>query len=172
MPEPRPHEVAETIARAIEPNKTVAPYGQVRTRLQAMHRAAQIARQLFPAPTERTRPEARREGMTFSLQHAGHPYTVTVGTGADGRPLEIFVEYGKDGMTDLGLTARDAGIIISHALQFGATLESLAAAVSRDEAADRFGNPIEPATFGPAVGQAQSLIGAVLDATLAELGQG
>jgi hypothetical protein len=76
-------------------------------------------------------------------------YKLTVGEYEDGKPGEVFVNVlgnaGKGSM--LEALARDAGVLISLALQYGAPLETQRRAITRD-AQNR------PLTF----------VGAVLDA--------
>ncbi|MCW2275132.1 hypothetical protein GJ654_10385 [Rhodoblastus acidophilus] len=90
----------------------------------------------------------RREAETFDLQFdtLTAPFAVTVGRYEDGRVGEIFVNsHKRDQMFDH--LARDTAILMSFALQHGATMESLRAALTRDAN----GNPL-------------GLAGAVLDA--------
>ena len=116
----------------------------------------------------RTKPPARRTGISFEFVHAHQPYMATLNWDATGRPIEIFIEYGKDGASPLGHMARDAGIALSFSLQLGASLTDLRNAVSRDTEHDAYGQPKAPADFGPAIGPAQSIIGAALDAAVDE----
>ncbi len=52
----QPWQVAETIAAGIEPKSPVPPYIEVKTKRQALHWAAQIARGMFPPPAEEPAP--------------------------------------------------------------------------------------------------------------------
>lgn len=100
----------------------------------------------------------RRAGVSFEVEHfdplAGDGgmtirYHVTLGAYKDGSTGETFVtvlgKAGKGSM--LEAIARDAAILISFALQYGAPIETMCRAMTRDEK-DR------PQTF----------VGAVLDA--------
>jgi ribonucleoside-diphosphate reductase alpha chain len=60
----------------------------------------------------------RRKAELISFSHCGRPWTVCAGRYADGRLGEIFIEGPKD--SPLLALARDAAIIASVALQFGA----------------------------------------------------
>lgn len=78
----------------------------------------------------------RRPSETFAFEHVTpsyqfFPYTATVGYYLDGRPGEVFLSAAKI-TTDMDTAARDAAILLSFALQFGAPLESMRAAISRD----------------------------------------
>jgi len=95
----------------------------------------------------------RRPAETFEFVHAGHLYTGSVGFYADGRVGEVFLTATKSGMP-LQAIARDAAVVLSIALQHGASLETILKAVTRDEA-----------------GFAAGACGALVDA-LAELGIG
>jgi hypothetical protein len=77
------------------------------------------------------------------------PFTVSIGLYPDGRPGEVFFDPRQSGLTPL---LRDAAVLASLALQHGATLAGLAAAVTRGEDGQR---PL-------------SIIGAALDAAAAE----
>ena len=57
-------------------------------------------------------------------------YTVQVGRYPDGRVGEVFIIGGRTG-TDLDASARDAAIALSFALQCGADIERLRAAMTR-----------------------------------------
>jgi hypothetical protein len=73
----------------------------------------------------------RRHASTFDFEHAGLKYTATVGRFADGRPAELFISNHKSNSSaDVG--ARDAAILASFALQFGADLDLIRKALSRD----------------------------------------
>ena len=72
-------------------------------------------------------------------------FTVTVGFYADGTPGEVFIDGCKTG-TDIESIARDAGVLLSLALQHGVSPETIRHAVIR-------GASEEPA----------SILGAVVD---------
>jgi hypothetical protein len=81
--------------------------------------------------TTRERLPNRRHAFTFDFEHAGLKYTATVGRFADGRPAELFISNHKsNSLADVG--ARDAAILASFALQFGAPLDLIPNALSRE----------------------------------------
>jgi hypothetical protein len=94
--------------------------------------------------TRRILPQ-RRSAETFQLRFWNQPVSVTVGYYEDGAPGEIFVDAGKSGQ-DVQSTARDAAIVLSLALQHGATVATIQHAVTRS------GN-----------GEAASIVGAIID---------
>lgn len=73
----------------------------------------------------------RRAAQVFGLDHGGIEFTVTVGCYADGRVGEIFISTTKAG-SDVAHMARDQAILMSFALQSGATVDRLAAGVTRN----------------------------------------
>jgi hypothetical protein len=73
----------------------------------------------------------RRASETFSFELDGVRYHATVGLYSDGRAGEIFISSHK-ARSATDVAARDAAIAISFALQFGARLEDIARALSRD----------------------------------------
>src|ERR1700691_4489646 len=87
----------------------------------------------------------RRSAETFQLRFWNQPVNVTVGYYEDGTPGEIFVDAGKTGQ-DVQSTARDAAIVLSLALQHGATVATI------PHAGTRSGNV-----------QAASIRGAIID---------
>lgn len=89
---------------------------------------------------------ARREAETFEFDRRGLCYTATLGRYEEGQPAELFLSCQKQS-TPADEDARDAAILISYAIQHGATLDALANAMSRD-----------------AAGAPQGLAGAALDA--------
>jgi hypothetical protein len=94
--------------------------------------------------TRRILPQ-RRPAETFHLRFWNQPVSVTVGYYSDGTPGEIFVDAGKTGQ-DVQSTARDAAVLLSLALQHGATVATIQHAVTRS------GN-----------GEASSILGAIVD---------
>jgi hypothetical protein len=94
--------------------------------------------------TRRILPQ-RRSAETFQLRFWNQPVSVTVGYYEDGTPGEIFDDAGKTGQ-DVQSTARDAAIVLSLALQHGATVATIRHAVTRS------GN-----------GEAASILGAIID---------
>jgi hypothetical protein len=81
--------------------------------------------------TQRQRLPNRRRCESFEFHHAGLDFTATVGFHWDGRIAEIFLSSHKPG-TSIEATARDAAIVVSIALQFGAPIETIRAALTKD----------------------------------------
>jgi ribonucleoside-diphosphate reductase alpha chain len=80
---------------------------------------------------ERTRLPDRRYSTTFNLECAGLHYTATVSFHDGGRLGEVFLSnHRADSHADA--CARDAAILASIALQFGAPLDVLRRALLRD----------------------------------------
>jgi hypothetical protein len=101
--------------------------------------------------SDRQKLPARRGATTIEIQHEGAPITITIGEHDDGRLGEVFVHLSnRRHSTPLEALARDAAILISIALQYGAPIEVLRAAVTRDTAEGDYGAP-------------SSIVGAVLD---------
>jgi hypothetical protein len=92
----------------------------------------------------------RRASETFSLQCDGLAYTATISRFSDGRLGEIFLSNGKAGSA-VDVAARDAAIVFSLAVQFGAEPEIIRRALCRD-----------------AQGRASSPLGAALDVLAAQ----
>ncbi|WP_424363586.1 hypothetical protein [Methylocystis parvus] len=88
----------------------------------------------------------RRDGETFETWFEGQLFRVTIGRFADARLAEIFIGAVKT-TTLFDHLARDTGLLLSLALQHGATAQRLAQTVSRDSE-----------------GRPQGLAGHVLDA--------
>ena len=83
----------------------------------------------------RERLPARRCAATFEVVHGAHLYDVTAGFYDDGRVGEVFVTPRlkiKSGDL-LEAVARDGAILLSIALQFGCPVETIRAALTRDE---------------------------------------
>jgi ribonucleoside-diphosphate reductase alpha chain len=81
--------------------------------------------------SERTRLPDRRPSVTFGLECDSLRYTATVSFHNDGRLGEIFLSYHRaDSHADA--CARDAAILASIALQYGAPLDVLRNALLRD----------------------------------------
>lgn len=87
----------------------------------------------------------RRECATHALCYSSAFYAVSIHRHADGTPAEVFISSGNPS-SDSGDLARDAGILISIALQYGTPLAAMRKAMTR--------------TSGMG---AASVIGAVLD---------
>lgn len=75
----------------------------------------------------------RRAGEGFDFEFEGQSFVATVGRYPDGRIGEIFVN-GQKLDTALDIYARDLGMAISIALQYGATVDGLAKTMTRDAA--------------------------------------
>jgi hypothetical protein len=88
----------------------------------------------------------RRATETVNMRFWNQLFTVTVGLYADGTPGEVFIDGCKTG-TDLESIARDAGVLLSLALQHGVPPKTIRHAITR-------GASEEPA----------SILGAVVDA--------
>lgn len=95
-----------------------------------------MTRQILPS---------RRRADTFTLQFGRQTVTITTGFCADGELGEVFINIGKSG-TDIASLARDAGVLLSLALQHGVPAATICHAVTR-------GASEEPA----------SILGAVVD---------
>src|SRR5262245_40454857 len=87
----------------------------------------------------------RRQSESFSLEVGALRYTATVSWFDDGRIAELFCSNHKTG-NQADTNARDAGILLSLALQHGADINDIRKALSRDSK-----------------GQAPSPVGAALD---------
>ena len=73
----------------------------------------------------------RRASESFAFELEGLRFTATVSRFADGRVGEVFLTNHKSGnQTDTN--ARDAAIVLSIALQFGADIEAIRRALCRD----------------------------------------
>lgn len=102
--------------------------------------------------TGRQRLPNRRECESFEFRHNGFAFTACAGFFEDGHLGELFLSSHKPG-SPIEAIARDSAIMASLALQFGAPLETIRAALTKDHD-----------------GQPATLLGAALDA-LAEGGQ-
>jgi hypothetical protein len=74
--------------------------------------------------TGRTRLANRRPHELLDFEDAGFRFTLGVGRFPDGRLAEIFLNCSK-GDTPVDVNARDAAIVASIALQYGATPDEL-----------------------------------------------
>jgi hypothetical protein len=81
--------------------------------------------------SERARLPHRRRCQTFEIWHQGLGFTATVGFYLNGRIGEIFLSSHKPGSA-VESVARDGAIITSIALQFGAELETIRLALTKD----------------------------------------
>ena len=77
----------------------------------------------------RTLPQ-RRAAESFGMRFWNQPFTVTVGFYADGTAGEVFIDNCKTG-NDIQSIARDAGVLLSLALQHGVLPETIRYAVTR-----------------------------------------
>ncbi|WP_294534647.1 hypothetical protein [uncultured Rhodoblastus sp.] len=73
----------------------------------------------------------RRPAATFDFACRNIGYTATLGLFADQRPAELFLNSHKHS-TASDHDARDTAILVSFALQHGATVSDLAKAMTRD----------------------------------------
>jgi hypothetical protein len=81
--------------------------------------------------TMRQRLPNRRRCESFAFSHAGLDFTATVGFHWDGRIAEIFLSSHKPG-SPIEAIARDAAVTVSIALQFGADIQTIRQALTRD----------------------------------------
>jgi hypothetical protein len=95
--------------------------------------------------SERSPLPNRRPSENFDMEFSGLKYKITISKFPDGRLLECFVSNHKAGNAS-DVAARDAGILLSLALQYGCPAKVIASAVSRNSD-----------------GSASGVIGAVLD---------
>jgi hypothetical protein len=72
----------------------------------------------------------RRQQHVIEVEHNGFRLTVGVGRFEDGRLGEIFVDTHKGG-TAIDTILRDSAILLSFALQFGASASDIRKALSR-----------------------------------------
>lgn len=92
-----------------------------------------IVREMLPA---------RRSSISFTIEFQGERYDVTTGFYKDGRLGEVFINRRRAGTSgngaarlgeQLDAACRDAAIMISYALQYGATLADLKHSITRDD---------------------------------------
>jgi hypothetical protein len=107
----------------------------------------------FDHSHRRERLPNRRAGERFEIIFDNHLFVVTIGEYADGRLAEVFINALKSASA-YGHLARDTGILLSFALQHGASADTLSKAVSRDDN-----------------GVAQGLAGHVIDAIMNQFGE-
>jgi ribonucleoside-diphosphate reductase alpha chain len=81
--------------------------------------------------TERRRLANRRLSENFVFELDGLKFTATIGRFEDGRIGELFLNNHKAG-NQSDTNARDAAIILSFALQYGADLDEIRRALCRD----------------------------------------
>ena len=73
----------------------------------------------------------RRQCESFSFELDGLRFTASIGRFSDGRVGELFLTNHKSG-NQSDTNARDAAIILSFALQFGADIETIRRALCRN----------------------------------------
>jgi hypothetical protein len=102
--------------------------------------------------TQRRTLPPRRRAETFDISFGGlnRSYAVTLGFYEDGALGEVFISGGKSGEA-VEAIARDGAVLLSLALQYGAQVETMASAITRD-------GQDQPST----------IIGAVIDRLLPE----
>jgi hypothetical protein len=90
----------------------------------------------------------RRASLTFEVGFGGlaKSHTITLGFYEDGALGEVFISGGKSGEA-VEAIARDGAVMLSLALQYGAELDNIRSAITRDER-----------------GAPSSIVGAVIDA--------
>jgi hypothetical protein len=81
----------------------------------------------------------RRASEVFSFQSMGLHFTASASRYDDGRIAELFIDNHKAGSA-VGTLVRDAAIILSFAVQYGADAEAIGRALSRDSR----GQPLGP----------------------------
>jgi len=89
--------------------------------------------------SERIRLNNRRPSENFTFELAGLKFTATVSRYPDGRISELFLNNHKAG-NQSDTNARDAAIVLSFALQHGASIEAIRRALCRDSE----GRPLGP----------------------------
>lgn len=115
----------------------------------------------------RTRLPNRRETTTIEIEHYTpqgdpQPLQISIGVYDDGTPAEVFIEVPYQlNRTFNALLGKDVATLISIALQHGAQLDELQAAMGRGEIN----------VMGAMVDRPHTLAGAVLDAMVKELAQ-
>lgn len=97
--------------------------------------------------TERKALPMRRRCETLEIDFGGLrcSHVITVGFYEDGTLGEVFINSGKSG-EPVEAIARDGAVVLSVALQYGASLETIRHAITRDDQ-----------------GQPTSIVGAVVD---------
>lgn len=74
----------------------------------------------------------RRYSEIVPFTHGGIAYEGQISYLQDGAPIEIFLDGGKAG-TAIQSVARDSAVAVSLALQYGAPLETLRKAMTRND---------------------------------------
>jgi hypothetical protein len=81
--------------------------------------------------TARERLPNRRQCESLEFSHGGLVFTLCAGSYPDGRIAEIFLSSHKPG-SPIEAIARDAAVTTSLALQHGADLQTIRAALTKD----------------------------------------
>jgi hypothetical protein len=90
--------------------------------------------------TSRERLPQRRRSQNLTFELNGHHFTATIGFYPDGRIGEAFLTNSKYG-NQLDTNSRDAAVLLSFTLQFGADIKTIRKALCRDSQ-DRALGPI------------------------------
>ena|ERR1041385_5596276 len=83
------------------------------------------------AVRERLPSRRQSETLDFTCNDDGLQYTLTVAYFDDGRVAELFLSSGKAG-SHVDHVAKDAAILVSLALQYGAPVDAIRSALLRD----------------------------------------
>jgi hypothetical protein len=84
-----------------------------------------------PARAVRDRPPNRRAALSTNWSRDGARFAMTAGSYEDGRPCEVFLSADRANSL-LDFLMSDAAILASLALQYGAPLDEIRAAMKRD----------------------------------------
>lgn len=79
----------------------------------------------------RQRPPNRRCSEIIDFEYSGNKFSLGLSRFADGRVAEIFISSERPG-SPLEAIARDSAVAVSFALQCGADIAALRAALTRD----------------------------------------
>jgi hypothetical protein len=74
----------------------------------------------------------RRASETLAFEFRGAPYTLTLSRFEDGQLGEVFIDCQAKGGTPLDCDAKDCAVLLSLALQYGAPVEAIRAALTRE----------------------------------------
>jgi hypothetical protein len=80
----------------------------------------------------------RRSSEVFNFHSMGLRFTGSISRFPDGRLAEVFLDNHKAG-SQIGTMVRDAAIILSFALQYGADPEEIRQALCRDNSGQALG---------------------------------
>src|ERR1700716_2578304 len=84
------------------------------------------------AAPSRRRPPQRRVHKLMDFEHAGHRYTAGLGYFDNGGLAEIFINVPGRSGSAIEAMARDAAILTSICLQYGASVETIRHALTRN----------------------------------------